>query len=108
MWYTEKIYLSMEGGVMMDFWEEHPSLYACGFCGELFEATMIPQGCSQCGRLFADSVYDLDTGETAGGEILIRPATEYESSAYYKLRDQGEKRRIRVDTAREPDGGKTT
>ena len=87
----------------MDFWEEHPGLYTCGFCGELFETTMIPQGCPQCGRLFADSVYDMETGEMIGGEILIRPATEEESAAYYKLRQQGEKRRIRVDTARKPD-----
>ncbi len=85
----------------MDFWEEHPALYACGFCGELFETSMIPQGCPQCGRLFADSVYDMDTDEMFGGEILIRPATESESKAYYTLRQQGEKRRIRTSATRE-------
>lgn len=66
----------------MDFWEEHPALYACQFCGELFEASMIPQACPQCGRLYADSVVDMDTGVQYGGEIIIRSATESESSAY--------------------------
>ena len=88
----------------MDFFEEHPTLYACDWCGELFEASMMPQACPHCGRLFTDSAYDMDTGEMAGGNCVIREATESESRAFYQLRDNGERRRIRTDTHRTPDG----
>lgn len=87
----------------MDFFDEHPALYACEWCGELFEATPYPQSCPQCGRIYGDFVYDRDTGEKHGGEILIRPATEHESRRFYELRRQGETRRIRTDAVRKPD-----
>ena len=88
---------------MMNFFEEHPTLYACEWCGELFETSDLPECCPQCGRIYGDFVYDRDSGEKYGGEFLIRPATERESRIFYQLRDQGEQRRIRTDAHRKTD-----
>ena len=49
----------------MDFFDEHPALYACEWCGELFEATLYPQSCPQCGRMYGDFVYGILAKNTA-------------------------------------------
>ena len=79
---------------------EFPTLYACDWCGELFESSLYPQNCPQCGRTYTDYVEELDTGMMHGGRLVIREATERERDAYFQLRGKGEKRRIRTDERR--------
>lgn len=80
--------------------KEERKLYACEWCGELFEASLYPGSCPQCGRAYTDSVKELDTGRVFGGRPVIREASVREAEAYYRLREKGEKRRIRTDRER--------
>ncbi|MBQ9663985.1 MAG: hypothetical protein IJV40_12620 [Oscillospiraceae bacterium] len=91
------------GAVVVEEDLPSPKLYACEWCGELFEATLFPQSCPQCGRIYTDYVEELDTGRIYGGRFVIREATGSESNAYFRLREKGERKRIRTDVARTED-----
>ena len=60
-------------------------LYVCDFCGGKFLNTRI----ESCGRLRADQVFDKDSGESLGGDYLVRPASPAEALAYRAAHHSG-------------------
>ncbi len=86
--------LKKKSGRLRPVKEREPAkkLYVCDRCGEKFLNTRI-DSCPFCGRLYADKICDRDSGESRGGERIVRLATAKESMEYRILRKPREQKK---------------